>query len=137
MKFWKLKKLIVNVIALIISQIAMAAELSKWQVDQVLDVAPVPASFPVRFCLLTDNSRQYVAYYDAGHQMTIASRLLGSETWTFQKLPSKIGWDSHNYITMTIDRAGQLHVSGNMHANPLVYFRTETAGDITTLKKRR
>lgn len=127
--------MIVFVIALILAQVAIAAELSKWQVDQVLDVAPVPAGFPVRFCLLTDGSRQYVAYYDADHQMTIASRLLGSERWTFQKLPSKVGWDSHNYITMTIDRAGQLHVSGNMHANPLVYFRTETAGDITTLKQ--
>ena len=43
------------------------------------DVAPVTAGFPVRFCLLTDGNRQYVAYYDADHQMTIASRMLDSE----------------------------------------------------------
>ncbi|WP_168442063.1 BNR repeat-containing protein [Pontiella desulfatans] len=113
----------------------MAGDISKWQVEQVLDVAPVTAGFPVRFCLLTEGDRQYVAYYDADHQMTVASRMLDSNEWQFQVLPSKVGWDSHNYITMAIDRAGQLHVSGNMHANPLVYFRTETAGDITTLKE--
>ena len=130
-----MKKFSFLAIALIVMQAALAADGSKWQVDQVLDVAPVTAGFPVGFCLLTDGTRQYVAYYDTDHQMTIASRMLDSDQWTVQPLPSKVGWDSHNYITMTIDKAGQLHVSGNMHANPLVYFRTETAGDITTLKK--
>ena len=133
MKGWKMKKFGFLAIALVVVQAAMAAEPSKWQVDEVLDVAPVTAGFPVRFCLLTDNGRQYVAYYDADHQMTVASRMLDSNEWQFQMLPSKVGWDSHNYITMSIDKAGQLHVSGNMHANPLVYFRTEQAGDITTI----
>ena len=130
-----MKKLVSILVALVVAPALVAAEPSKWQVDQVLDVAPVTAGFPVRFCLLTDSGRQYVAYYDEHHQMTVASRLLDSNQWTYQPLPSKVGWDSHNYITMVIDSAGQLHVSGNMHANPLVYFRTEKAGDITTLKK--
>ena len=130
-----MKRLGVLAIALVVVQVAMAANASKWKVEQVLNVAPVTAGFPVRFCLLTDGNRQYVAYYDADHQMTVASRMLDSDEWQFQVLPSKVGWDSHNYITMAIDKDGQLHVSGNMHAVPLVYFRTEKAGDIATLKK--
>jgi hypothetical protein len=108
---------------------------AQWEVEKVIDVARVTAGFPVRFCLLTDDNRQYVAYYDTDHQMTIASRMLESEVWTYQKLPSTVGWDSHNYITMAIDSQGQLHVSGNMHADKLVYFRTVKAADITTLQE--
>lgn len=130
-----LKRWRVFVIALVVVQTALAADASKWQVEQVLDIAPVTADFPVRFCLLTEGDRQYAVYYDAEHRMTVASRKLDTNGWQFQVLPSKVGWDSHNYITMAMDSAGQLHVSGNMHAKPLVYFRTEKAGDITTLKR--
>jgi len=130
----KLSSLIIALFAVVV-QTAMAAGPSKWNVERVLDVAPVTAGFPVRFCLLTNGNRQYVSYYDKNHQMMVASRTLDSDKWEFQMLPSKVNWDSHNYITMVIDRAGQLHVSGNMHADPLVYFRTEKAGDVTTLKK--
>jgi hypothetical protein len=66
--------------------------------------------------------------------MTVASRALDSKEWVYQKLPSKIAWDSHNDVTMAVDRAGHLHVSGNMHGVPLVYFRTDEPGDITSLK---
>lgn len=99
-----------------------------------IDVAPVVSDFSVGFDLLTSGNRQYVAYYDAQRRMTVASRLLDSKQWIYQVLPSKVGWDSHNYITMALDSEGHLHVSGNLHADPLVYFRTEKAGDILSLK---
>ena len=67
--------------------------------------------------------------------MTIASRALDSNKWQYQLLPTEVGWDSHNYVTMAVDRDGHLHVSGNMHCVQLIYFRTETPGDITTLKQ--
>jgi len=67
--------------------------------------------------------------------MTVAGRKLGSDTWTYAKLPSKVGWDSHNYITMAVDKDGYLHLSGNMHCVKLIYFRTAKPGDITTFKK--
>lgn len=91
---------------------------------------------PVGFELRTDkdSNRQYIAYYNEDRAMTIASRILDSSEFIKQILPSKVGWDSHNYITMALDRDGQLHVTGNMHGQPLVYFKTETPGDITTLK---
>jgi hypothetical protein len=108
---------------------------SRLKVEKSLDIAEVTADFPVGFCLLTVGKRQYVAYYDKDRNMTVASRTVGSDKWRYQVLPSKVGWDSHNYITMAVDDDGHLHVSGNMHCVPLIYFRTEKSGEITTLKK--
>jgi hypothetical protein len=108
---------------------------SQFKLKKSLDVATVPAGFPVGFCLLTGGPRQYVAYYDQQRRMTIASRTVDSDSWQFQVLPAQVRWDSHNYITMAVDRDGHLHVSGNMHAVKLIYFRTEKPGDITTLKR--
>ena len=106
----------------------------RFKLEKSMDIATVPAGFPVGFCLLTDGPRQYVAYYDQQRRMTIASRTVDSDSWQFQILPTQIGWDSHNYITMAVDDDGHLHVSGNMHAVKLIYFRTEAPGDITTLQ---
>ncbi len=108
---------------------------SKFKIDTSLEIAEVPAGFPVGFCLLTEGKQQYVAYYDKQRRMTVASRTLGLTKWQYQVLPSNVGWDSHNYITMAVDKGGHLHVSGNMHCVKLIYFRTEKPGDITTLKK--
>ena len=112
-----------------------SAERAKYQVEQSLEIGKVPADFPVRFSLLTAGPRQYVAYYDEHRRMTVATRALDSNQWQSQVLPSQVGWDSHNSITMAVDRNGQLHLSGNMHCVPLVYFRTEKPGDISTLQK--
>lgn len=121
---------------LLATAIAHAAP-ARFAITETLEIAKVPADFRVGFSLLTTPDRQYAAYYDAQRQMTVASRTLDSTEWTYQSLPSKVGWDSHNYVTMAIDPAGHLHVSGNMHVDPLVYFRTETAGDITSLKPEK
>lgn len=107
---------------------------SQYRLEESTVVAEVPSGFPVGFRLLTSGSTQYVAYYDRDHNMTVASRELGSGEWNRHVLPSRVGWDSHNFITLALDGAGHLHVSGNMHADPLVYFRTEEPGDVRTLK---
>ncbi|MFP6584907.1 MAG: BNR repeat-containing protein [Candidatus Hydrogenedentota bacterium] len=91
---------------------------------QVVDVAPVWAGHPVGFCLLTQPPHQFVAFYDANRQMTVAQRTLDSTEWTFTYLPEHVGWDSHNSITMIIDDSDQLHLTGNMHGDPLKNFRT-------------
>ncbi len=101
--------------------------LASWKLGKAL------SEFRVGFCLLSGKQRQYVAYYDEQRRMTVAARAWDSEQWVHQVLPSRIGWDSHNYVTMAEDDSGHLHVSGNMHCVPLVYFRTTVTGDITTL----
>ncbi|MCE0498887.1 MAG: BNR repeat-containing protein [Methylacidiphilales bacterium] len=99
----------------------------------VVDIAPVWAGHPVNFVLLTKDNQQFVAYYDDQRQMTLALRTLGDKTWAFKKLPTTIGWDTHNYIVMAFDPTGCLHVSGNMHAVPLVYFRGSKPLDIDSV----
>jgi hypothetical protein len=103
-------------------------------VSEMIEISKVSSEFPVGFSLLTTPGRQYVAYYDAERHMTVAARSLDSPAWIYQTLPTRIDWDSHNYVTMALDSAGHLHVSGNMHCVPLIYFRTVKPGDITSLR---
>ena len=112
------------------------AEIPKpWKLADSVDVAPVWSGHTVGFALLTDGDQQFVAYYDAQRRLTVASRRLGSAEWTSKVLPTSIKWDSHNYVTMAFDSEGQLHVSGNMHCVPLIYFRTTRPRDVTSLEQ--
>ncbi len=119
---------------LIATVAAVCAAAGELVVSETLEISKVPSEFPVSFSLLTTPDRQYAAYYDADRTMMVAARPLDSTEWIYQKLPSSIVWDSHNYVTMALDSSGHLHVSGNMHCVPLIYFRTEKPGDITSLK---
>ena len=105
------------------------------KVEQSLDISPVWSGHPVGFCLLTQNDYQYVAYYDQDRRMTVASRKLDSNKWKYQILDSNIKWDSHNYIRMALDNQGYIHLAGNMHCIPLIYFRTQKPNDITTFQR--
>ncbi len=99
------------------------------------DIGYVPAGFPVNFSLLTHGNRQYVAYYDSIHQITLVSRKLNSKKWDYQKLDSKVGWDSHNYLSLAIDKRGYIHLSGNMHSSPFIYFKSSKPFDIHSMQK--
>jgi hypothetical protein len=103
--------------------------------DQVIDVAPVWAGHPVGFALFTAPPQQYVAFYDADRRLTIGVRDLGSPEWHFRILPTSVGWDSHNYVTLTLDDDEHLHISGNMHNVPLIYFRTTRPREIDSLEQ--
>jgi BNR repeat-containing family member len=97
-----------------------------------LEVADVWSGHPVGFALVTQNNQQFAAFYDANRRLTVATRTLDANAWTFATLPTSVVWDSHNYIAMAIDSAGFLHVSGNMHSAPLIYFRSTRPLDITS-----
>jgi len=102
-----------------------------------LDIEPVWPGHPVGFCLLTHGDRQYAVYYDANRRMSVAQRALGATEWRIRKLPAGeavIGWDSHNYVTLTVDDDGYLHLSGNMHCHPLRYWRSARPHDAASLE---
>jgi BNR repeat-containing family member len=99
---------------------------------KMLDVTDVWSGHPVGFALLTTATQQYAAFYDSQQRMTVAQRALTSDSWKLVRLPTSVGWDSHNYIAMAIDAGGFIHVSGNMHGVPLIYFRTTQANNIDT-----
>jgi hypothetical protein len=125
----------VSIVVAIATAAAAGAAAAATRVGRVIDVAPVWSGHPVGFSLLTRGQTQLVAFYDAQRRMTIGSRALDSDRWTFHVLPTSVGWDSHNSIEMTVDDDGQIHVVGNMHASPLIYFRTTRPMDITSFEK--
>lgn len=85
--------------------------------------------------MIQRGERQFVAYYDASRQMTVAYRRNERDPWRYQKLPSFVGWDSHNYVTVDVDERGYIHVLGNMHADPLVYFRSTEPWNVRSLER--
>jgi hypothetical protein len=89
----------------------------------------------VRFALDVGPNAIFVAYYDAQRQLTVASRPRNGGTWSYRKLDTRTGWDSHNYIAMATDTAGQLHIVGNLHNDPLIYFRTSAPGDVQSFTR--
>ena len=100
-----------------------------------LAIADVWSGHPVNFALVTHGDRQFAAFYDSERRMTIAGRTLGSKEWKLVRLPTTLGWDSHNHIAMAADSEGNLHVSGNMHNVALIYFRTKTPLDIDSFER--
>lgn len=104
-------------------------------IEACIEVDQVWSGHPVGFSLLTHGERQYAAYYDSNRQMIVAQRMLTETTWHKQPLPEHVVWDSHNSVTMALDDTGCLHVSGNMHVVPLVYFRSHEPWEVTTLER--
>jgi len=109
-------------------------------------ISSVWSGHPVRFDLLTHKDRQFVAFYDAERKMTVGQRTLDQDSFELVRLEGKwleardrlstdIAWDSHNSVTMAIDRDGHIHLSGNMHVDPLIYFRTTEPLDVTTFER--
>jgi hypothetical protein len=98
-------------------------------------IADVWSGHPVRFALVTRADRQFFAFFDAERRLTVGSRTLGADDFELVRLPTTLGWDSHNHVAMAIDADGFLHVSGNMHNVPLIYFRSATPLAIDSLER--
>lgn len=101
-------------------------------------VAMVWSGHPVDFVMREKGDTVYAAYFasEPDRQMTVARRL-PSGTWSRTGLDNAVGWDSHNYIDMLFDGQNRLHVSGNMHNVPLIYYRATQPGDIASLTRSR
>lgn len=113
---------------------------------QTIEIDSAWAGHPVEFCLLTHGERQYIAYYNANRNMVVGQRNLSDPEFQLHVLPATfrkthggtstvLGWDCHNSVTLGIDKEGYIHLSGNMHVNPLNYFRSNKANDISTLEQ--
>ena len=100
--------------------------------EEKTDIARVWAGHPVDFAIACSGDFQCVAFYDTARVMTVAARTAGLKSWSFKKLPTTTGWDSHNYIDMAIDDSGYIHISGDMHNVALKYFRSGSPYDIST-----
>ena len=95
-----------------------------FQAARAFDIGTVWSGTAVDFDAFVFKNTLFVAYYDADRYMTVAKRDLASGNLEWVRLGSRFeGWDSHNYIRLALDRAQVIHVAGNMHASPLVYFQ--------------
>jgi hypothetical protein len=104
----------------------------------IIPVDRVWSAHPVQFGIADDARMLVLAYYDANRQLTLASRPKDDPAgWRYHRLSSWTGWDSHNSLAVAIDRGGHVHVIGNLHNDPLLYFRSERAGDIRTMQPVR
>lgn len=113
-------------------------------VESIIPIDQVWAGHPVGFGLLTEGQRQYIAYYNADRHIVVGQRNLTDAQFDLHTIPPKarktkegtstiLEWDSHNSLTLSTDKAGFIHLSGNMHVNGLTYFRSTRARDISTL----
>ncbi|SOE21857.1 BNR repeat-containing family member [Spirosomataceae bacterium TFI 002] len=104
-----------------------------------IEIDKVWSGHQVGFSLLSDGDYQYVAYYNSERRMTVGQRKLNENKFNITILPKSpetiLGWDSHNYVTIGIDSDGYIHLSGNMHAVPLIYFKGDKPRDISSLKR--
>ena len=100
------------------------------------EVARVWSGCSVGFTFQIHKGSLYAGWYQADQSMVIGRRDLSKDgKWETKVLPTKIKWDSHNYIAMAFDSEDILHVSGNMHAVPLIYFRADQPNDVLSLQQ--
>ena len=116
-----------------ISTAQKAGNLKEKKISNAIFIDSVWAANKVSFDLHTIDTKQYVAYYDSNRMMTVASRDVSSKVIEKKTLSSQLVWDSHNYVTLGLDEEGYIHVSGNMHNVPLVYYRSEKPYDIQSI----
>ncbi|MBQ9873211.1 MAG: BNR repeat-containing protein [Thermoguttaceae bacterium] len=106
-----------------------------WKLREREDISDIWNGNTVGLAFLARPDALYIGFYSYDRAMTIGRRAYDSDKWELKKLPTQIGWDSHNYIAMTFDSEGRLHVAGNMHARPLIYFRATKPNDVESLEK--
>ena len=113
---------------------------------QTIKIDSVWAGHPVGFCLYTHGNRQYIAYYNAERRTVLGQRNLDENEFQLHILPATsrethggtstvVGWDSHNFLTLGIDKDSFIHLSGNVHVHPLTYFRSEKPNDISQMNQ--
>lgn len=81
--------------------------------------------------------RQYFVYAGTDRQQYITARTLPAGSWeTPQNLKAVLGdinmvEDSHNVLVVGVDPEGYIHVTGNMHATPLLMARSVKPHDLS------
>ena len=135
------------------SEIIFDQTSKKETVIQKIKIDSVWSGHRVKFSLLTNENRQYVAYYNANRNMVVGQRELSNDKFDLYQMPApkrlknvenkrsrisstEVGWDSHNSITMAVDKKGYIHLSGNMHVDSLTYFKSQKPNDIFSLERQ-
>jgi hypothetical protein len=113
----------------IIDRIGVTPESAGTAFFEAIDL--VWSGHEMQFALLRNGDSIYIGYYDPARQLTLARRSVRSGHYKISKIDTWAGWDSHNSIALGLDRNGRLHVSGNMHNDPLHYWIAQEADSIS------
>lgn len=91
----------------------------------------------VRFPLVTHGDDQFIAFYAADRSITVGHRRLGGTDWSLSTVSQDRNdpWDHHNSLALAIDDDGHLHLVGDLHVDPINYFRTTSPMDITSFER--
>lgn len=81
--------------------------------------------------LISNDSVQYISYYDPEGYVMVGKRQLESEKWTVARTGYKGNvTDGHNVISIGLDGKGYLHLSFDHHGHPLKYARSVAPGSL-------
>lgn len=102
-----------------------------------IELGPVWAGTRVSFGGVNTSDLAIVAYYDKDKQLTVDRiDLVNCKLEQRVHLDSFFsGWDSHKEIRVAVDEDNGLHIAGNMHNSPLVYYYAKNYINISDLKR--
>ena len=83
--------------------------------------------------IITRNGYQFCCYVNGNNKVCIAKRNVNSPKWehkVIESFPTDVKPDGHYYLSMGMDRDGQIHLVGGEHGSPMRYVRTATPYDI-------
>lgn len=81
--------------------------------------------------IVSNDSVQYVSYYDSDGYVVIGKRRLDSDSWIIKRSQYQGNVkDGHNVISIGLDGKGFLHVSFDHHGHPLKYCRSVSSGSM-------
>ena len=84
--------------------------------------------------LTSNDSLQYISYYDPEGYVVLGKRELGSSKWELRRTPFTGNVkDAHNIISIGLDGEGILHLAFDHHGNPLHYTKTVEPGSLELL----
>lgn len=81
--------------------------------------------------LVSNDSVQYISYYDPEGYVVVGKRRLGSDRWETRRTQYKGNVkDAHNVISIGLDGEGVLHMSFDHHGHTLRYCRAVAPGSL-------
>jgi hypothetical protein len=116
----------------------LASEGACLEFPKTLLIDKVWGGTKVGFDAVESATHIYVGYYDKDRWLTISQINKCNLQIRRVRVPSQFGgWDAHNYIALSFDSKGLLHVAANMHVSPLIYARMTSQDELRSLSELR